>query len=312
MPRPVPVLRVLAFLLHVVHVCANGTHASGQRTSTPGGAVLDVTTFGADRSGTTASDAAINAAIAVTNKRGGDSSILFPPGVYRVDAPLLPIVGRNIAVEGHGALVEWRNTTAHSCLLTFNAVAEQRTELVSDVEAGSDTVEFTREVEVGQLVRLNSSEMYYNTTQDSTRRNKKGELLVGVFETQCPSETVTDCGHTRAPSRVLYPEGKSPIFGYSKALTSATIITPSTNIAVHGLAIRGAGAHWLTIALVVDGARGVVIDSCSFEQIMAGIGVSSSHLVQVTNSRFNRIDHVRSVQSSHHTSAGQCVESGSC
>ena len=277
----------LAFLLLRV-----GTSSGAPGSGAPVGAVLDVTAFGADRSGAEASDAAINAAIAVTNARGGDSTILFPPGVYRVDSPLLPIMGRNIAVRGHGALVEWRNTTAQSCLLTFHAVAEQRTALVSDVEAGSDTIEFTSNVEDGQLVRLNSSEMYYNSTQDSTRRNKKGELLVGVFETQCPSETVTDCGQTRAPSRVLYPEGKSPIFGYNKALTSATIITPSTNIAVHGLAIRGAGAHWLTVALVVEGARGVVIDGCSFEQSMAGIGVSSSHLVQVINSRFNRIDHI--------------------
>jgi hypothetical protein len=42
----------------------------------------------------------------------------------------------------------------------------------------------------------------------------------------------------------------------------------------------------------VDGTQGVLIDSCSFEQIMAGIGVSSSHLVQVTGCRFNRVNHV--------------------
>ena len=257
------------------------------------GGVLDVTAFGADQSGTKPSDAAINSAIMVNNARGGDSTIMFPPGVYRVDAPLLPIVGQNVAIEGHGALVEWRNTTEHSCLLTFGAIGERRTALVSDVVAGSDSIELASEVNVGELVRLNSSEMYYNSTQDSTRRNKKGELIIGVFETQCPSETVTQCGQTRAPGPVLFPDGKSPIFGYSKTLTSATIITPSTNLAIRGLAIRGAGAHWLTVAIAVDGARGVVIDGCSFEQIMAGIGVSSSHLVQITNSRFNRIDHVR-------------------
>jgi hypothetical protein len=217
-------------------------------------AVLDVTAFGADRTGAKPSDAAINAAITIVNARGGMSTVLFPPGVYRVESPLLPIAGHNIVVEGHGALVDWRDTTDHACLLRFQAVAENATALVSDIVSGQDTVEFATEIQDGQLVRLNSSEQYYNTTGDSSRHNKKGELLVGVFQTQCANETYTNCGQTRKPSRTLHPDGKSPIFGYKKALTSATIITPSTNIAVRGLSVRGPGAHLLTVALAVGGS----------------------------------------------------------
>lgn len=255
-------------------------------------AVLDVTTFGADRTGTKPSDDAINAAITVLNDRGGMSTILFPPGVYRVDAPLLPIAGNHIVIEGRGALVDWRNTTDHAVLLQFQAVAENATELVSDVQSGQDSIEFTTEIHDHQLVRLNSSEQYYNTTADSTRHNKKGELLVDVFTTDCANETYTACGQTRQPSRTLHPDGKSPIFGYQKALTSATIITPSTDIAVRGLSIRGAGAHLLTVALSMDGVQGVIISECSFEQIMAAMGIQSAHLVQITSCRFNRINHV--------------------
>eukprot|EP01051_Picozoa_sp_SAG22_P005699 SAG22_NODE_347_length_11873_cov_15.313997_3_plen_1456_part_00 len=258
----------------------------------PHQAVLDVTTFGADRTGTEPSDDAINAAITVLNDRGGMSTILFPPGVYRVDAPLLPIAGNHIVIEGSGALVDWRNTTDHACLMQFQAVAENATELVSDVQSGQDSIEFTTEIHDHQLVRLNSSEQYYNTTADSTRHNKKGELLVGIFTTECVNETYTACGQTRQPSRTLHPDGKSPIFGYQKALTSATIITPSTDIAVRGLSVRGAGAHLLTVALSVDGAQGVIMSECSFEHIMAAIGIQSAHLVHITSCRFNRINHV--------------------
>ena len=74
--------------------------------------------------------------------------------------------------------------------------------------------------------------------------------------------------------------------------SEATIITPSRNLAVRGLSIRGAGAHLLTVALSVDGASGVRISGCAFENLMAAIGVSSSHQVQVSECRFNRIDHV--------------------
>lgn len=141
-------------------------------------------------------------------------------------------------------------------------------------------------------MRLNSSEPYYNTTGDSTRHNKKGELLIGIFSTHCFNETYTHCGQTRTLSRILHPDGKFPIFSYKKNLTTATIITPSTNIIVRGLSIRSPGAHLLTVALIVDGAQGVVIDGVSIDAIMAGIGVSSSHLVQVQSCRFNRVNHV--------------------
>ena len=241
----------------------------------PRGRVLDVIEFGADETGSKPSDAAINAAIALINERGGQSTLLFRPGVYRVDAPLTPVAGQDITISGSGATIDWTNTTdtcpgrACPCLLAFVAMTETRTRLATDVGKGVDTLQVTDPVAPGQFLRLNSSELYYTTTRDSVRNNKKGELLVS---------TAT----FGAPTRLFAPDGKSPIFSYNRSLTSATIVTPSRNILVHGLSVRGAGAELMTIALSVSGARGVTISGCSFDRLMAAIGVDTSHLVLVS------------------------------
>lgn len=105
------------------------TTDSAAHTTTPKqAAVLDVTTFGADSTDAQPSDDAINAAIAIVLEKGGMSTLLFPPGLYRVDAPLLPLSGHNIVIDGGGALIDWRNITDHSALLRFESIAENATE----------------------------------------------------------------------------------------------------------------------------------------------------------------------------------------
>ena len=78
---------------------------SGPLVPPPGltGGSADVVRFGADSTGREASDQGINAAIAAVNANGGRAVLLFPPGRYRVLAPLMPLVGHDITVLGHGA-----------------------------------------------------------------------------------------------------------------------------------------------------------------------------------------------------------------
>eukprot|EP01047_Picozoa_sp_COSAG01_P071641 COSAG01_NODE_11175_length_1990_cov_1.129032_2_plen_268_part_00 len=206
---------------------SSGSSSTGGNSSS---GTFDVLTFGADASGREPSDSAINAAIAAINERGGSSTLLFAPGQYKVLAPLTVLRGSDITVLGHGAHIQWMSTTHHQSCLTFGAVSTTIVALRGDVSRGADALLVVAPPGVlteRTLLRLNSSEVFYHTTADSTRNNKKGELL--SFGLVSPANLT---GSVRASVF-----GKGPLFQYAANMTTATAIVPSRNINVLGLGL---------------------------------------------------------------------------
>lgn len=247
----------------------------------------NVVEFGADPSGGDASDQGINAAIAAVNANGGHAVLLFPPGQYKVIAPLTPLVGHDITVLGHGAHVQWMSTTHYQALLSFTAVSTQPVTMQGDLLRGADIVNLTGVPDGAvssrhTLLRLNSSEVFYHITTDSTRNNRKGELL--------SFSSVVGAG---SPGVIqAFVHGKGPLFGFAKANTTATAIEPSTNIKVLGLGVTGMGAIHETTAMTFDGVQGLSVSGVFLDAVNVGIAFSSSHRVSVTQNTFSRIDMV--------------------
>ena len=263
-------------------------HPSLHPSAVPSGLTngnADVVRFGADPSGREASDQGINAAIAAVNANGGHAVLLFPPGQYKVLAPLSPLVGHDVTVLGHGAHVQWMSTTHYQPMLSVAAVSSRTVTLQGDLLRGADSVNLTSVPDGGivdsrrTLLRLNSSEVFYHITTDSTRNNRKGELLTFSSLVSGPG------GDLQA-----FIHGKGPLFGYAKVNTTATAIEPSTNIKVLGLAVTGQGAIHETTAMTFDGVQGLSVSGVFLDAVNVGIAFSSSHRVSITANTFSRID----------------------
>ena len=252
-----------------------------------GGTTFDVTAFGADPTGAEPSDDAFNRAIAAINKRplGGACALLLPPGRYLILKPLTALNGiSDIAVIGHGAHVVFTCKTEYATLLSFKGISYASVALAGDVVQGSDRIDLTGPALSQQgasdslLLRLNSSARYFHTTKDSTRNNKKGELLTFAA--------------TAADGKRGFIEGKGPVFSYAANATTATVISPARNLQVLGLAVTGAGATYKTQAFNFDGTESVRVSGCTLDALNVGIGLASSHQILVSGNSFSRIDMV--------------------
>lgn len=263
--------------------------ASSNNSSSTGGnsssGTFDVLTFGADASGREPSDSAINAAIAAINERGGSSTLLFAPGQYKVLAPLTVLRGSDITVLGHGAHIQWMSTTHHQSCLTFGAVSTTIVALRGDVSRGADALLVVAPPGVlteRTLLRLNSSEVFYHTTADSTRNNKKGELL--SFGLVSPANLT---GTVRAS---VY--GKGPLFQYAANMTTATAIVPSRNINVLGLGLTGRGAIHQNTGLHFDSVQGLLVSGVKLDAVDVGVALASCKSCTIAANSFSDINMV--------------------
>ena len=272
-------------------MCNSSSSSSGSSgTSYDGPGSFDVVAFGADSSGREPCDGAINAAIAGINARGGHATLVFPPGRYRVLAPLATLAGDDITVLGHGAHIDWMSTNHFESCLRFGPISSQLVTLRGDVRQGADHINLTAAKGVADqttlLLRLNSSEVFYHHDCCSMRDNKKGELLV-FGSTQTPTASGASSSYMQA---FIY--GKGPLFSYSAANTTATAIVPSRNIQVLGISLTGRGAEHENTAFRFIGCEGLLVSAVRLDAVNAGVSIGSCKAVTVSGNSFSDINKV--------------------
>jgi hypothetical protein len=215
---------------------------------------FDIRRYGADPTGTDASDSALTDAVAICGITGG--TIRFPRGTYSFDFSINLNQKRNITLEGDGGAT---NGSAPATAIVYTGTASPFINMTSafGCELRALQVKFTNPSFVGSLIKCgndgSNGDAFMNSVKDCSFGNDIADFCVHLDLDKTILFTAERCHFWGGTASVL---GQSEAGGsYSNVVSFRDCQWEGCN----NTPIRYAGESW-------------TFDSCTFEPLKTGVG----------------------------------------